>query len=332
MANETAIGWTDLSWNPVHGCSVVSPGCAHCYAATLSLRRGLTKLPWTPANARQNVTVKPKKLGEPKTGGKVWSGLGEAAARAGKTDGKLVFVNSMSDLFHEEVPDEFIAEVWATMLLASKHTFQVLTKRPERMRSLLTSWRFCKKVIAALHASGRANVFVLADILYDEGFDHFENIWLGVSIENRRFVGRADELRATPAAVRFISAEPLLGPLVYDDGCFVHEHGHLVEHRHWADEYTGPELDLRKIDWLIIGGESGPGHRRMDIEWVRDLREHIFCVSNDLPAGKTALFFKQWGGPKPMSGGRELDGREWSEFPSACETHAPQPEGVLPCP
>lgn len=162
----------------------------------------------------------------------------------------------MSDLFHEQIPDEFIGEVFRTMNLAHWHTFQVLTKRPQRLLELADSLNWTP------------------------------NIWMGVTIENRRFVTRADALRAVPAAVRFISAEPLLGPL------------------------TG--LDLGGIDWLIAGGESGPKHRRIDPEWVRRLRDQ--CAESG-----TAFFFKQWGGHRPKSGGRELDGRLWDEMPTVRE-------------
>jgi len=164
----------------------------------------------------------------------------------------MIFVNSMSDLFHEGISDDYIAQVFEVMLRARQHTFQVLTKRHERLAALAPELPWP------------------------------ENVWMGVSIENRRFVHRADYLREVPAAVRFISAEPLLGPL----------HG----------------LDLADIHWLIAGGESGPGHRRMKIEWVHELRDRC-------GAEQVAFFFKQWGGRTAKIGGRELDGRMWSEMP-----------------
>ncbi len=170
----------------------------------------------------------------------------------------MVFVNSMSDLFHELVPDTFIAKVWKCMEACPRHTFQILTKRPERMRAVI----------------GEMNRPPLA------------NVWLGTSIENDRWVGRADALRATPAAVRFISAEPLLGPL--------------------------PSLDLRAIDWLIAGGESGPHHRHVERDWVRSLRDSAI-------RSQVAFFFKQWGGLTPKANGRQLDGRTWDEYPSALD-------------
>jgi protein gp37 len=164
----------------------------------------------------------------------------------------MIFVNSMSDLFHEDIPVEFIESVFAVMAEANQHTFQVLTKRHERLSEL------------APH------------------LDWPENVWMGVSIENRRFVHRADHLRRAESAVRFISAEPLLGPL---EG-----------------------LDLEGIDWLIAGGESGPRHRAVKADWLFSLRD--LCADSG-----TAFFFKQWGGHRPKTGGRELDGRTWDEFP-----------------
>ena len=265
MSQQTAIEWTDLSWNPVHGCSVVSPGCAHCYAATLSLRYGQTKKPWTPGNAAENVILKPHKLREPLSGAKTWQGLGAAAAAAGKTEGKLVFVNSMSDLFHEAVPSTFIIDVFNVMREASQHTFQILTKRPERMANMLRSWPLR---------------------------EHWPNVWLGTSIENRRFVHRADWLRIVDPAVRFISAEPLLGPLLPKIAGSEEE-----PIAWWPDGRDTPcvpydGLDLFGIDWLIVGGESGSKARPMDMEWVRDLRDA--CEALDV-----AFFVKQLGGARP---------------------------------
>jgi protein gp37 len=171
----------------------------------------------------------------------------------------MIFVNSMSDLFHELVPDEFIGRVFETMRRANHHTYQVLTKRPDRMREWFSG------EIGSTWAT-----------------NPLPNVWLGTSIELDRWVGRADALRETPAAVRFISAEPLLGPL--------------------------PSLDLMGIDWLIVGGESGSSHRPMRPEWVRELRDMA-------RAADVAFFFKQWGGRISKSGGRELDGRTYDEFP-----------------
>jgi protein gp37 len=289
MSQSTAIEWTDVSWNPVHGCSKVSPGCAHCYAATLSLRYGQTKKPWTPANAAENVMLKPHKLREPLSNAKEWRGLGAAAAAAGMADGKLVFVNSTSDLFHEEVPSTFIIDVFNVMGEARQHTFQILTKRPERMANMLRSWPLR---------------------------EHWPNVWLGVSIENRRFAGRADWLRLISPAVRFISAEPLLGPLVgmekrQQDYPIRAGRPHGVVQETWR-----PGLDLTGIDWLIIGGESGPGHRRMDLQRARDLRDAA-------QHGGTALFVKQLGGARP---GTELEDLPADlrvrEFPTRAEATA----------
>src|SRR5271154_4694671 len=205
MADRSRIEWTEATWNPVTGCSKVSPGCAHCYAETFAERwRGV---PGHPYEQGFDLRLWPERLELPLSLRKP----------------KLVFVNSMSDLFHEQVPVDYIEAVFDVMERAEQHVFQVLTKRHERLAELAPQLTWP------------------------------ENVWMGVSIENRRFVHRADDLREVPAAVRFISAEPLLGPL---EG-----------------------LDLTGMDWLIAGGESGPGHRRMDPDWVRDLREQ--CVKEE---------------------------------------------------
>ncbi len=235
MSERTSIEWTQSTWNPVTGCDKVSPGCAHCYAETFAERfRG------TPGHVFEqgfDLRLWPERLDLPLK----W--------RSPRT----IFVNSMSDLFHERIPDHFVSSVFHTMERASQHTFQILTKRPSRMLAL------------AGHLPWP------------------NNVWMGVSIENRRFVGRADQLREVPAAVRFISAEPLLGPL---DG-----------------------LDLTGIDWLIAGGESGHRHRRVELPWLLELRDA--CHIRGIP-----FFFKQWGGRTSKAGGRTLLGREWSELPS----------------
>jgi protein gp37 len=300
MGDKSAIQWTDATWNPVTGCSKVSPGCAHCYAETVTAkyagRKGFIAehRPWTPGNAEHNVTLWPERLEQPLH----W------------TKPRMVFVNSMSDLFHEQVPDEYICKVFDVMRACipgngpgNDHTFQVLTKRPERMRDICLRLRF--------NGEGSGRIW-LADNVGDldgyalmgglPGCRPMPNVWLGVSIENRRFVSRADVLRKTPAAVRFVSAEPLLGPLVLD--------AHAGDERCWSnrDPFL-PELDLAGIDWLIVGGESGSGHRPMRERWVRDLRDECRIYG-------TAFFFKQWGGRTPKSGGRELDGRTWDEMPA----------------
>lgn len=235
MADNSAIEWTEATWNPVTGCSQVSPGCAHCYAKTFAERwRGVAGHPYEQGF---ELRLWPQRLEQP---------LRWARPR-------MIFVNSMSDLFHEDIPEEYIEEVFDVMGRADRHTFQILTKRHERLAELGSSlpWH--------------------------------SNVWIGVSVENRRFAHRIDHLREVDAAVRFISAEPLLGPL---DG-----------------------LDLSGIDWLIAGGESGPKHRPMQAEWVRDLRDR--CAEEEV-----AFFFKQWGGHRPKSGGRLLDGRTWDEMPT----------------
>jgi Bacteriophage protein gp37 len=245
MSDNSAIEWTDATWNPVTGCSKVSPGCAHCYAERLSLRFGHSSKPWTPANAAENVVMHEARLLVPLS----WK------------QPRMIFVNSMSDLWHEQVPAEYIGRVFETMRRADHHSYQILTKRPDRMRD----W-FAGEV-------GRA-----------WANEPLPNVWLGTSIELDRWVGRADALRDTPAAVRFISAEPLLGPL--------------------------PSLKLLDIDWLIVGGESGSSHRPMREEWVVDLRDRAH-------AADVAFFFKQWGGRTPKAGGRNLDGRTYDKYPPA---------------
>jgi protein gp37 len=245
VGERSKIEWTEATWNPVTGCSKVSPGCAHCYAERLSLRFGRSSMPWTPANASKNVLLHPERLEQPLR----WRRP------------RMIFVNSMSDLFHELVPIEFVQQVFEVMVASERHTFQVLTKRPE--------W-----------------AVELADAVPWPA-----NVWLGVSIENSRFTWRADVLRELPAAVRFISAEPLLGSL-FDSG-----------------PRRAP-LELSAIDWLIAGGESGPGYRPVHVEWVRELREA--CSEQGV-----AFFFKQWGGRTSKSGGRELDGRTYDELPRA---------------
>ena len=261
MGDKSTIEWTDATWNPVIGCSKVSPGCAHCYAEALTIRFAeswkVPGLPWTPANAPQNVILKPERLDQPLRWGRP----------------RMVFVNSMSDLFHELVPDAFVTRVFAVMAVAHQHVFQVLTKRPERMAALLSSDEWRADLDVAVAAVGGPTSMTLP----------LPNVWLGTSIENRRFTHRAELLAATPAAVRFVSAEPLLGSLV-------------------------PSLDLSAVDWLIAGGESGRRHRPVKAEWVRELRDAASTT-------ETAFFFKQWGGRTPKTNGRVLDGQVWNELP-----------------
>lgn len=234
MADNSAIEWTEATWNPVTGCDKVSPGCAHCYAEAFAERwRGVAGHPYEQGF---DLRIWPQRLDQPIR----WKRP------------RMIFVNSMSDLFHEQIPTDFIRRVFASMEEAHWHTFQILTKRPER-------------------------VVEIADRLTWP-----ENVWMGVSIENRRFVGRADLLRQVNSAVRFISAEPLLGPL---EG-----------------------LDLTEIDWLIAGGESGFRHRPVKADWIRSLRSR--CEDEGV-----AFFFKQWGGRTPKAGGRELDGKTYDGMP-----------------
>jgi protein gp37 len=236
VADRSAIEWTEATWNPVTGCGEVSPGCAHCYAKTFAERwRGV------PGHAyEQGFDLK------------LWPARLEQPVRWRRP--RMIFVNSMSDLFHEGIPLSYVQRVFDVMVRAEHHTFQILTKRHERLAELAP------------------------DLPWPE------NVWMGVSIENRRFVHRAEYLRSVPAAVRFISAEPLLGPL---EG-----------------------LDLDGIHWLIAGGESGPRYRRIDLAWATDLRDR--CEREGV-----AFFFKQWGGRTPKAGGRLLDGVEHNGMPSA---------------
>jgi len=304
--SASAIEWTDAVWNPVTGCDRVSPGCAHCYALELAPRlramhaaRGGGKWADAPDGTRAS--------SGPAFGVKLHPNVLEQPLRWRRP--RRVFVNSMSDLFHEDVPYQFIAEVFDVMRRCPDHTFQVLTKRPERMQRWL-SWE--------------------SPFRFDEPLP---NVWLGVSIENRRFVYRADVLRDTPAAVRFISAEPLLGqltdaacicclkPVGHYDLCLDCANNLCVDcgideetGEPWGsnpepyDRYPDHRLSLHRIDWLIVGGESGPRHRPIRPEWVRDLRDAA-------RAAGTPFFFKQWGGRTPKAGGRELDGRTWDEMP-----------------
>jgi protein gp37 len=338
----TGIEWTEETWNPVTGCSKVSPGCAHCYAETLTMRYakswGVPGLPWTPANADDNVILRPDRLDQPLRWRKP----------------RRVFVNSMSDLFHERLtgfpteqrlrdwdrnggkpPSEvayaaredeprrpkYIAQVFAVMTLAERHTFQVLTKRPIAMAMLLSNPNFWLEVNAArLEMCHPVIPGGMSDLA--SGEQTIPNIWLGTSIENHRYVDRADWLRRTPAAIRFISAEPLLGPLVPPPWASVTvqargesaaEFDARVKARaaeaQWAAGWRpgSKRLDLTDIDWLIVGGESGPGHRPMKEQWVRELLDAA-CESG------TAFFLKQWGGARP-GGDAKLDGRRWQEYP-----------------
>jgi protein gp37 len=218
----------------VTGCSKVSPGCAHCYAEAFAER--WREVRGHPYEQGFDLRLWPERLDQPLK----WK------------RSRTIFVNSMSDLFHEDIPLSYIEDVFRVMAMADWHIFQILTKRHERLAELAGRLRWPP------------------------------HVWMGVTIENRRFIHRADYLREVPAAVRFISAEPLLGPL---EG-----------------------LNLSGIDWLIVGGESGPRHRRVSADWIRDLRDRCHDAS-------VAFFFKQWGGIRPKAGGRILDGRTWARCP-----------------
>lgn len=249
MSDQSSIEWTDATWNPARGCSKVSPGCKHCYAETFSERfRGV---PGHPFEHGFDLRVVFDKLPEPLR----W------------VRSRKVFVNSMSDLFHERVPDAFVAEIFRVMVEANWHEYQVLTKRADRLRTL--TWELGAELVA------------------------HEHIWLGVSVENRKYgLPRIDELRRARAGKRFLSIEPLL-------------------------ENLG-EVDLDGIDWVIVGGESGPGARPMAEEWVLDLRDQ--CRAADVP-----FFFKQWGGVQKKKNGRDLQGRPYDDFPRTAKLPAAPP-------
>jgi len=246
MSDRSAIEWTDASWNPVRGCTKISPGCARCYAETFAERfRGVAGHPYEQGFDLRLVA---EKLAEPLH----W------------VRSRMIFVNSMSDLFHEDVPAEYIVRVARIMEKANWHTYQVLTKRASRMRDLL-----------------RTDLQFAADL---------PHIWWGVSVENRRHgLPRVDVLRETPAALRFLSIEPLL-------------------------EDLGP-LNLADIDWVIVGGESGPGARPMQQDWVLSIRDQ--CRVAGIP-----FFFKQWGGTRKSQAGRTLEGQTHNDMPKRCEAPA----------
>ena len=239
MSDNSKIEWTDATWNPVRGCVKISPGCTHCYAATFAERfRGV---PGHPYEQGFDFRIVPEKLAEPLK----W------------TKPKMIFVNSMSDLFMDQVPDEYVVAVTKVMHLANWHTFQVLTKRSERLRDMLAG----------------PLAFAAAD----------KHIWWGVSAENRKYgLPRIEHLRAAPAAMRFLSIEPLL-------------------------EDVG-EINLTGIHWVIVGGESGPGARPMDKAWVVSMR-------NQCRSAKVPFFFKQWGGVRKSETGRLINGKTYDQFP-----------------
>jgi protein gp37 len=291
LGDNSTISWTDATWNPVFGCSKVSPGCAHCYAETFALtrmkgKREYTGLPWTPENATVNVKLRPERLDQPIR----WKRP------------RLIFVNSLSDLFHEQVPDDFIDEVFGVMAACRYvgrdafpgHRFQVLTKRPERMRAYLsTDRREAWAKAAAFHGGGKD-----PDGIYDQtlfGPQALPNVWVGTSVENQHWADvRVRQLLQTPAAVRFLSMEPLLGPVDLDDA--------LVD--------LGPELNkiTPRLDWVIVGGESGPVHRPMKLEWVRQIKDQ--CERDGV-----AFFLKQLGVDLAKELGAPRKGDRLEDFP-----------------
>ena len=244
---RSAIEWTDATWNPVAGCSRVSPGCQNCYAIRMAVRLQAMRHP------------KYLSLTSHSADGATWTG--KVTCDDNSLDAPLkwrkprhIFVNSMSDLFHPGVPASFIHRVWDTMAAAPQHIFQVLTKRPKRMRAM------------------------------SQHLMSLPNVWLGTTVESATYTWRIRELQATRAALRFLSFEPLLGPL--------------------------RGLNMDGVDWAIVGGESGPGAREMRPNWVRKIREE--CREQSV-----AFFFKQWGGTQKGKTGRELDGQTWDERPES---------------
>ncbi len=234
MAQNSSIEWTEATWNPVTGCTKISPGCKFCYAERMAKR--LKAMGQERYRDGFRVTLQPDVV--------------EAPLRWRKP--RVIFVNSMSDLFHQSVPPDFITQCFDVMKRCPQHTFRVLTKRATRLAQL-------------------------APVL-----EWPDNVWMGVSVENADYVSRIDELRTVPAAVRFLSVEPLIGPI--------------------------EDLPLDGIHWVIVGGESGPGARPMEEDWVLSIRDQ--CRAADVP-----FFFKQWGGVNKKRTGRELDGRTWDEMP-----------------
>ena len=247
MSTNSDIEWTKATWNPVTGCTKISPGCKHCYAERMAWRLQAMGQP-NYANGfevtlHEHMLTRPLEWKKPQT----------------------IFVNSMSDLFHKDVPLEFIQKVFAVMQQAHWHQFQVLTKRSERLLEL------------------------------SQQLEWMPNIWMGVSVESEKYTFRIDHLRQTGAIVKFLSLEPLLGPL--------------------------PGLELTGVDWVIVGGESGPGARPLKREWVTDIRDQCQRV-------KVPFFFKQWGGVRKKQRGRELEGRTWDEMPAIILSNENQKEAM----
>jgi protein gp37 len=244
MSNKSLIAWTDATWNPTTGCTKISDGCVNCYAERLSLR--LYKMGVEKYKNKFKLTLHEDALNIPLK----WR------------NPKKIFVNSMSDLFHKDVPFNFIDRIFNVMKQANWHQFQILTKRPERM--LEFTKKYYKKPVS--------------------------NVLLGTTVENSKYKKRIDILRKVPAKTRFLSIEPLLGPM--------------------------GKLNLKGINWVIVGGESGKNHRPMKPEWIREIRNQ--CIEKNTP-----FFFKQWGGSTFKSGGRILDGKYWNQYPEITNTIIP---------
>jgi protein gp37 len=308
MADKSRIEWTEATWNPTTGCDQVSPGCDNCYALNLAPR------------LKAMGSARYQRDGNPATSG---PGFGLTTHDAALdqplrwTKPRRIFVNSMSDLFHNDVPDEFIVEVFARMWWSPQHTFQLLTKRHGRMRSLVPRIED--------HLRRRESDLKLIDCPTPLTWP-LPNLWLGVSVEDQQRADlRIPALLDTPAAVRWLSMEPLLAPidLGIGDPHRGHESDDVNGHPHppicltcSTDEYEveyfrrNPVRAGLGIDWVVVGGESGRAARSMHPAWAADLRDQ--CVQAAVP-----FFFKQWGGRTPKANGRELDGRTWDEYPAA---------------
>lgn len=343
MGAKSSIEWTEASWNPTYGCTKVSPACANCYIVTQPPYR-VRGLKWE--NGAIPVQLFEDRLRLPLT----WK------------RGRRIFVDSLADLFHEDVPAWFIAKVYAVMLAAHWHTFQVLTKRPERRRALLTNTYFLGAVMDEYRQLQEKGLAAHAPLPPSNGASLFANVWEGCTVENQHWAGiRVHELLSTPAAIHFLSIEPLLGPIMLGElqtpagtafplvaGGYISDPERPLDLTFYGDRYGAS-----KLDWVIVGGESGPQVRgsqatpsgaaralvepcvgevltnrawhagedcnvcdgsgwvekRRAVAWVRSLRDQ--CV-----AAGVAFHFKQWGGRKHDSAGRELDGRTWDELPN----------------
>jgi len=351
MADKSAIEWTDATWNPIVGCSIVSPGCTNCYAMKMAGRIEAM-------GGAKHYAGTTKKV----NGNTIWTG--KLALAPEKTllqplawrRHRRIFVNSMGDLFHEDVPDEWIDKVFAVMALAPQHTFQLLTKRARRMREYMTErwqpapahrieWRGGDAIDIPAETKGEdredqvraaCEPFLEKLGLVDTDKDDLwtedgnakamtwtwplRNVWLGVSAERQQEADeRIPDLLATPAAVRFVSAEPLLGPIDFTGlrgrrGLALDAFTCDLKSKLTGEVIAGPPTGHGPLDWIIAGGESGPDARPMHPDWPRSIRDQC-------QAAGTAFFFKQWGGVRSKANGRLLDNCEWNEFPGG--DHAP---------